>query len=356
MLAEQSLRIADIDLFAATAGPGSFTGLRIGIAAIKGFALMADKPCAAVPTLLSAAMGVELSGVICAAVKARPNEYYCAFFERAGGRLARLSEDAVMSGEQIIEQAREFEGVVRLCGEGSTELLKTAPDSLFVDTGVQQSAANSAAGKAFDDAMALWSADTSQKWDEWNANESLRQYGNSEWWKGEQWEYGKERDAMSDSRELAITLISRGIAVPSDIAASSGLSDNAITALQEAYQKTTAAGGTSVNDLTKISDTTLDLLENFGVETATAYASMMVANGYIDETQLPDILDLANSSINGGEYPDGADVTVEGYGETTPETQQKTEAEEEEEEKQKKNPATTGGGGGTSIKATHKSD
>lgn len=220
----------------------------------------------------------------------------------------------------------------------------------------EQSAANSAAGKAFDDAMALWGADTSQKWDEWNANESLRQYGNSEWWKGEQWEYGKERDAMSDSRELAMTLISRGIAVPSDIAASSGLSDNAITALQEAYQKTTAAGGTSVNDLTKISDTTLDLLENFGVETATAYASMMVANGYIDETQLADILDLANSSINGGEYPDGADVTVEGYGETTPETQQKTEAEEEEEEKKKKNPATTGGGGGTSIKATHKSD
>lgn len=220
----------------------------------------------------------------------------------------------------------------------------------------EQSAANSAAGKAFDDAMALWGADTSQKWDEWNANESLRQYGNSEWWNNAQWEYGKERDAMSDSRELAMTLISRGIAVPSDIAASSGLSDNAITALQEAYQKTTAAGGTSVNDLTKISDTTLDLLENFGVETATAYASMMVANGYIDETQLADILDLANSSINGGEYPDGADVTVEGYGETTPETQQKTEAEEEEEEKKKKNPATTGGGGGTSIKATHKSD
>ena len=149
MLAEQSLRIADIDLFAATAGPGSFTGLRIGIAAIKGFALMADKPCAAVPTLLSAAMGVELSGVICAAVKARPNEYYCAFFEKAGGRLARLSEDAVMSGEQIIAEAQAFEGVVRLCGEGSSELLNTAPDSLFVDTGVQQSAANSALAAFF---------------------------------------------------------------------------------------------------------------------------------------------------------------------------------------------------------------
>ena len=54
-----------------------------------------------------------------------------------------------MSGEQIIEQAREFEGVVRLCGEGSAELLKTAPDSLFVDTGVQQSAANSALAAFF---------------------------------------------------------------------------------------------------------------------------------------------------------------------------------------------------------------
>jgi len=144
MLREEGLTLSDIDVFAATVGPGSFTGLRIGIAAVKGFALMSSKPCAAVPTLLSAAMGVTISGVICAAVKARPNEYFCAFFERAGGRLVRLSEDAVLSGEQIIEEAKSFEGVVRLCGEGSKELLNIAPDDLFVDTQQQQSAANSA--------------------------------------------------------------------------------------------------------------------------------------------------------------------------------------------------------------------
>ena len=144
MLKEQNISLKNIDVFAATAGPGSFTGLRIGIAAIKGFALMNDKLCASVPTLLSAAMGVQQSGVICAAVRARPNEYYCAFFERAGGRLARLTEDAVMSGEQIIGQAQQFETVVRLCGENCEELYSQAPDSLFLDTQVQQSAASTA--------------------------------------------------------------------------------------------------------------------------------------------------------------------------------------------------------------------
>ena len=64
----------------------------------------------------------------------------------------------------------------------------------------EQNTANGVAGQKFDDAMALWDADTAQKWQQWNADETLRQYGNSEWWKNEEWEYGKDRDAKADEK------------------------------------------------------------------------------------------------------------------------------------------------------------
>lgn len=171
---------------------------------------------------------------------------------------------------------------------------------------------------------------------------------------------GIDERNRAEAREIAMTLIASGVDVPREISAISGLSEKVTAALQKAYQATakSSTGGSSVSDLTKISDTTLDLLENFGEPAATAYANMMVTNGFIDHDQLKDILDLAGNSINGGEFADGADVTVEDIGGTTPEPEQKmkVEEEDEEEEKKKKNPVTTGGGGGTSIKATHKRD
>lgn len=149
MLAENNYKLSDIDLFAATSGPGSFTGLRIGIAAVKGFALMADKPCAGVPTLVSAANGTEGNGVICAAVRARADEFYCAFFERACGRLVRLTNDEVMSTEQILSEAQALEGRIRLCGEGSRELFDKAPEGMFDFTDINQSAASTALAAFF---------------------------------------------------------------------------------------------------------------------------------------------------------------------------------------------------------------
>ena len=149
MLGENRKKLSDVDVFAATSGPGSFTGLRIGIAAVKGFALMGDKPCAAVPTLLSAANGTEGNGVICAAVRARPDEFYCAFFERAGGRLVRLTNDEVMTTEQILDAAKELEGRIRLCGEGSRELFEKAPEGMFDFTNIDQSAASTALAAFF---------------------------------------------------------------------------------------------------------------------------------------------------------------------------------------------------------------
>lgn len=89
---------AEIDLFAVSCGPGSFTGVRIGVAAIKGLALPLGKPCAAVSSL--EALAYNLSGtnaVICAVMDARRNQFYNAMFECENGNVKRLSEDRAIS-------------------------------------------------------------------------------------------------------------------------------------------------------------------------------------------------------------------------------------------------------------------
>ena len=139
---------------------------------------------------------------------------------------------------------------------------------------------------------------------------------------------GIDERNRTEARDIMMTLIASGVEVPREISAVAGMSPNTLKALQEAFSKTAVTGSsTSVSDLTKISDTTIDLLENYGEETATAYVYMMVQNGYIDENQITDILDFANSSISSIDLPGGADVTVEDIGGTLPETEPKTEEE-----------------------------
>ena len=80
-----------VELIAVAAGPGSFTGLRIGVAAAKGLAWPGNKPCAACSTLESMAWCLaHLDGEICAVMDARRNQVYNARFRAAGGRLERL--------------------------------------------------------------------------------------------------------------------------------------------------------------------------------------------------------------------------------------------------------------------------
>ena len=75
----------EIDLFAVSAGPGSFTGVRIGVACVKGLAMPEDKPCAGVSTLEAIAWNLaHLRGTICAVMDARCQQVYNAVFEADG--------------------------------------------------------------------------------------------------------------------------------------------------------------------------------------------------------------------------------------------------------------------------------
>ncbi|MBO7151144.1 MAG: tRNA (adenosine(37)-N6)-threonylcarbamoyltransferase complex dimerization subunit type 1 TsaB, partial [Clostridia bacterium] len=118
-----SLSIDDIDLFAATAGPGSFTGVRIGAAVLKGLAFGSDKPCVAISTLESLAMNLApLGGLYCPVMDARREQVYTALFACENGNLTRLSEDSALSFEEVAALLKEKGSFspVYLCGDGAT--------------------------------------------------------------------------------------------------------------------------------------------------------------------------------------------------------------------------------------------
>ena len=110
MLANSEQTLDEIDCFAVTVGPGSFTGLRIGIAAVKGMAFGTGKPCVGISTLHAAALGVaHFGGIICAAMDARCNQVYNALFKSDGEKLTRLCDDrAFMLDELKAELAANY--------------------------------------------------------------------------------------------------------------------------------------------------------------------------------------------------------------------------------------------------------
>lgn len=101
LLEKHDLQLQDVDAFAAVIGPGSFTGIRIGAAAVKGFAWAQDKPCAGVSSLLAMAYGAETDGVLCCSIRARAGESYYALFRRENESVQRLTEDTVGSDEEM---------------------------------------------------------------------------------------------------------------------------------------------------------------------------------------------------------------------------------------------------------------
>ena len=134
-------KISQVETFAVSAGPGSFTGLRIGISAVKGMAFASNNPCIPVSTL--EALAYQLSGQECIAIPAmdaRCQQVYTAAFRVGRDGVQRLSEDAAMSISQLQTKIQEFsDGLPRIlvgdgaqlcynCWEGSDVLL--APEHL----------------------------------------------------------------------------------------------------------------------------------------------------------------------------------------------------------------------------------
>lgn len=118
-LSQLSLSVSDIDIFACSAGPGSFTGVRIGAATIKGLAFDSKKPCVAVSTLEALAYNlIGINGLICPVMNARRSQVYTALFESDGEKLTRLSDDTAIAISELDTILANTGKLVRFCGDG----------------------------------------------------------------------------------------------------------------------------------------------------------------------------------------------------------------------------------------------
>lgn len=110
---------SQIDAIAITAGPGSFTGVRIGVATVKGLAFDADIPCISVSTLEAIAYNfTDKNTVVCAVMDARRMQFYNALFKIENGVVTRLCADRAISIDDLRKELVSFDKVI-VAGDGA---------------------------------------------------------------------------------------------------------------------------------------------------------------------------------------------------------------------------------------------
>lgn len=133
LLDDCGVSIKDIDIFAVANGPGSFTGIRIGVSTVKGLSWALDKPCVGVSTPESMAyLCTQYDGrLICPVQDARRNQVYNALFRIEDGRAVRIRDDRAISLDILTEDLLSFDENVIILGDG-TEVTKAALDKTNV--------------------------------------------------------------------------------------------------------------------------------------------------------------------------------------------------------------------------------
>ena len=125
VMAEDTLKqcgklAADVEAVAVAEGPGSFTGVRIGVAAAKGFAWGKEIPCYGISTLEAMAESLgAFDGYVCPCMDARRSQVYNALFLAEGGKLTRIAEDRAIALADLKEELKNLEKPVFLVGDGA---------------------------------------------------------------------------------------------------------------------------------------------------------------------------------------------------------------------------------------------
>lgn len=115
----QGYDFKELDAIAITAGPGSFTGVRIGVATAKGLAFDAGIPCISVSTLEAIAYKhIDKNAVVCSLMDARRMQFYNALFQIENGVVTRLCSDRAIALEDLKEELKTYENVI-LSGDGA---------------------------------------------------------------------------------------------------------------------------------------------------------------------------------------------------------------------------------------------
>ncbi len=120
----------DVGKIAVSCGPGSYTGLRIGIAAAKAMAFALNAECCGISTLESLAYNLtDCDGIICPVMKARAELVYNAVFKCENKKITRLSEDRIINRQELYEILCGMDSKVTVNGDGADDFCRDYPDS-----------------------------------------------------------------------------------------------------------------------------------------------------------------------------------------------------------------------------------
>ena len=123
--------VAEVTAVAVAAGPGSFTGVRIGVAAAKGFAWGGELPCVGVSTLEAMALNLGVwQGYVVPTMDARRSQTYTAIFHAKEGVLTRQEEDCAISFAELGEKLKKCEEPIFLVGDGAQLCYNTLKDTV----------------------------------------------------------------------------------------------------------------------------------------------------------------------------------------------------------------------------------
>jgi len=119
-LKSSKLTLEDIEGISVSAGPGSFTGVRIGISIVKGLAHVSNIPCVATSSLLSMAYSfIDEDITVCCVMDARCNQFYNGIFKIENGVVLRLCEDRAISCDDLIDDIKSIKSNIVICGDGA---------------------------------------------------------------------------------------------------------------------------------------------------------------------------------------------------------------------------------------------
>lgn len=130
MLDDLGMSLSEIDRFAVAAGPGSYTGLRIGISAVKALSFGLGRKCSGISTLEAIAYNFTGSAdcYVCAAVRARLDIVYCAVFRVSGSSVEYCMKDCMMTIAELKNELLKYDGKIIAAGDAADDLCEASED------------------------------------------------------------------------------------------------------------------------------------------------------------------------------------------------------------------------------------
>ena len=133
IIEQSGFEMSDIDMVAAANGPGSYTGLRIGVAAVKAMAFALNCKCCGVSTLQALALNnLAYKGIICSVMKARAELVYTCSYKCDGYSIEPICEEKIVSRDELAEFLALCGGEVLLCGDGAADFFTDYRSPMFM--------------------------------------------------------------------------------------------------------------------------------------------------------------------------------------------------------------------------------